>query len=185
MDSGVEVATHVDDFMAVGPESALLDFYRSLQKEFELKCTVIGGLARHSLSGVYLGRTITWTSNGYTWEADLEHARELIRSLGLEQCKPCTTPHAKEQGEQQADDDQELSDRDARAHRGNVAHVVYLAQGRMDLSVAACALATTMAKPRQSEGLAQTWTEVPLYKSRSCLLCLLLPLLFVLARIIV
>ena len=44
-----------------------------------------------------------------------------------------------------------LSEHEIRAHRGNVARVVYLAHDRMDLSVSACLLATSMANPRGSD----------------------------------
>ena len=60
------VATHVDDFLVVGYENVLKDFHKALLKEFELKCTLIGGGKQHQRSGLYLGRTITWTEDGYT-----------------------------------------------------------------------------------------------------------------------
>ena len=81
-----KVATHVDDFLVVGYENVLKDFYKALLKEFELKCTLIGGGKQHQRSGLYLGRTITWTEDGYTWEPDEKHAQISIRTLGLEQC---------------------------------------------------------------------------------------------------
>ena len=48
-------------------------------------------------------------------------------------------------------DDHELSEHEIRIHRGNVARVVYLPQDRIDLSVSACLLATSMAYPRGSD----------------------------------
>jgi hypothetical protein len=150
MEREIEIATHVDDFIAVGPEETLLDFYQALKKEFELKCTIIGGDAHHARVGVYLGRTVTWTRFGIVWEPDPKHAARLIKGLGLEQCKASPTPHTREQDED-ADAREVLNDRDARVHRGNVARIVYLAQDRMDLSVAACALATSMATPRVAD----------------------------------
>ena len=86
--TGIEVATHVDFFLVVGCENVLKDFYNALLKEFELKCTLLGGGKQHQRSGLYLGRTITWT----TWEP----AQVLIRTLGLEQCKPSATPYCQE-----------------------------------------------------------------------------------------
>ena len=98
-----------------------------------------------------LGRTITWTEDSYTWEPDEKHAQILIRTLGLEQCNPSATPYYQESKDMLQEDDHELSEHEIRAHRGNVARVVYLAQDRMDLSVSACLLATSMANPRGSD----------------------------------
>ena len=64
--TGIEVATHVDDFLVFGNEN--VDFHKALLKEFELKCTLIGGGKQHQRSGLHLGRTITWTEDGYTWD---------------------------------------------------------------------------------------------------------------------
>ena len=108
------------------------------------------GGKQHHRSGLYLGRT-TWTEDGYTWEPDEKHAQVLIRTLGLEQCKPSATPYCREPKDMLQQDDHELSEHEIRTHRGNVARVVYLAQDRMDLSVSACLLATSMANPRGSD----------------------------------
>ena len=135
----------------VGCENVLKDFYNALLKEFELKCTLIGGGKQHQRSALYLGRTVTWTEDGYTWEPDEKHAQVLIRTLGLEQCKPSATPYCQESKDTLQQYDHELSELEIRTHRGNVARVVYLAQDRMNLSVSACLLATSMANPRGSD----------------------------------
>ena len=100
---------------------------------------------------VFLGRTITWTEDGYTWEPDEKHAQVLIRTLGLEQCKPSATPYCQECKDMLQQDDHELSELEICTHRGHVARVVYLAQDRMDLSVSVCLLASSMANPRGSD----------------------------------
>ena len=81
----------------------------------------------------------------------VKHVRILIRTLGLEQCKPSATPYCQESEDTFVQDGHELSEHEIRTHRGNAACVVYLTQDRMDLSVCGCLLASSVANPKGSD----------------------------------
>lgn len=77
------------------------------------------------------------------------HAQILIQSFGMESCKCAPTPIARED---EADAErEEMDEAKARFHLGGVARLMYLAQDTVDLSVAACKLAPSMAQPRKGD----------------------------------
>ena len=98
---------------------------------------------------VYLGRTVEWIENGLSVRPDRRHVRSLLRELGMENCRSISTPlctTVEKEGNRR--DRHEMSAELATKHRAAVARVVYLAQVRLDLGVAAVELAKTMAIPR-------------------------------------
>ena len=75
--------------------------------------------------------------------------RSLLRELGMETCRSMSTPLSltvEKEGDRS--DRLEVSTELATKHRVAVARVVYLAQDRLDLGLAAVELAKTMAIPR-------------------------------------
>ena len=74
----------------------------------------------------------------------------MLRELGMENCRSTSTPLcATVEQEGHRSDRLEESAELATKHRPSVARVVYLAQDRLDLGVAAVELAKTMAIPRE------------------------------------
>ena len=57
---------------------------------------MLGPEKRHLQEVRVFNRVLTWTATGITYEADPRHAEIIIRELGLETCKPVTTPGARE-----------------------------------------------------------------------------------------
>ena len=78
--------------------------------------------------------------------------RSLLRELGMENCRCTSTPlSATVEKEGVRNDRREVGAELATKHRAAVARVVYLAQDRLDLGVAAAKLAKTMAIPREGD----------------------------------
>ena len=83
---------------------------------------------------------------------DRRNVRSLLRELGMETCRSVSTPLSltvEKEGDRS--DRLEVSTELATKHRVAVARVVYLAQDRLDLGLAAVELAKTMAIPRDGQ----------------------------------
>ena len=76
--------------------------------------------------------------------------RSLLRELGMDNCRSISTPLSLTvEKERDRSDRPEVNAELATKHRAAVARIVYLAQDRLDLGVAAVELAQTMAIPRE------------------------------------
>lgn len=115
-------------------------------EKHELKANLIGEDENMGKSGVYLKRILEWTDDGSLLHPDHQHAHTLVKSYGMKSCKPAPTPYARE--DEVDAERSEMEEPKARIHRGGVDRLVYLAQDRMDLSMAACKLASSIARPR-------------------------------------
>ena len=88
---------HGDDFTSTGTAQDLKWFERGLAAAFEIKPELLGPDKLHHRQEIrVLNRVITWTPKGITYEADPRHAELIVRDLGLEACRPVTTPGARE-----------------------------------------------------------------------------------------
>lgn len=146
---------HVDDVICSGSSENLRWLQDMIAQEFEFKATVIGPDEFDKKEATFLGRRLTWTSNGIYWEADEKHAMELLREYGLMECNSVSTPLSNETDKNlgQREDRELMGVQEARRHRGSCARLNYLAQDRPDLAATACCLAKTMATPRQGDEL--------------------------------
>ena len=98
------------------------------------------------------GRTLEWSEDGLGVRPDRRHVRSLLRELGMETCRSVSTPLSLTVGKEgDRSDRPEVSAKEATKRRAAVARVVYLAQDRLDLGVAAVELSKTMAIPRESD----------------------------------
>ena len=137
------LCVHVDDLLCtsferrsdVAEETFLL-------KKYELETLLMGDDDDMVKKAVYLGRTLEWGENGLSVRPDRRHVRSLLRELGLENCRSISTPPcATVEKEGHRSDRTEVSAELATNHCAAVARVVYLAQDRLDLGVAAVELA--------------------------------------------
>ena len=95
----------------------------------------------------YLKRTLTWTSRGVTWAANATHIDKLREAMQLpDVVNGVLTPMAKEAYREDGNRPP-LGPEDASAFRSWAARINYVAQDRPDLSLAACVLASKMARP--------------------------------------
>ena len=63
-----------------------------MKKEFECIVQAASPLVGHPKEVNILGRRITFTEEGVEYEADKRHAEEIIRDLGLQECRSVVTP---------------------------------------------------------------------------------------------
>ena len=77
-EKNITLLVHVDDFLVLGDHMQLKWVAASLEKEFELKRTILGPEPVASLSITFLGRTIRWTRDGLEYEADQKHVKTLL-----------------------------------------------------------------------------------------------------------
>ena len=135
----------------------------ALAKSYTLKSTIFGPGGDHAKEVQYLGRTIRWTAAGVEIEGNAKHPQDLMECLGMTQCRgvntPLTAEDLKGKGEKtsgggkedlcarEREQQNKLTGAEASRHRRCVAIVVYMAQDRPDLCVAACHLARSMSCP--------------------------------------
>ena len=111
-----------------------------------------------------LNRILAWTDGGLTYEADPRHAEIIIRDLGLEACKPVTTPGAREDvakasfvivGEngllENEGGGELLGAQGATRFRALTARGNYLALDRADIQFAVKELSRRMSAPRSGD----------------------------------
>ena len=111
---------------------------------------IIGCDADLRQEAAYLGRTIRWTDEGIELQSDVKHSHQLLKETGLTTCQAVTTPISASM-EELDQGRPAMEPAAARRHRAGVARVVYMAQDRADLAVAACELAKSMASPLQGD----------------------------------
>ena len=145
-------SVHVDDLLCTGPREDLMWLKKHLLKKYELETMLIGEDDGMEKKAIYLGRTLDWGENGLGVRPDRRHVRSLLRELGMEHCRSISTPlSATAEREADLGEHLEVSAELAMKHRSAVARVVYLAQDRLDLGVAAVELAKTMAIPKDGD----------------------------------
>ena len=96
--TSLRIVTHVDDFLCVGPDTELKQFYQDLSHELELKCEILGDGPDCASEGRFLGRTIKWTKHGITWQGDERMVHEMLKEWEMEGCNSVGTPCSKEEG---------------------------------------------------------------------------------------
>ena len=87
----VKIATHVDDFLMTGRRVDVAWVKHTSEKEFALKCDMLGPSRDEEREATLLGRTIRWKDGGLEYEGDTKHAKLLAKSLELEESKAIDT----------------------------------------------------------------------------------------------
>ena len=81
---------HVDDFLVMGGSMALEAVKAEITKEFEVKSKILGPGRDEYREVKFLGRILTWTEKGITYEADVKHPRRSSRSGTWESARRLT-----------------------------------------------------------------------------------------------
>ena len=130
---------------------------KELENHYVLKAKVTGPTAEDEKTTDFLGRKITWTPRGITWEADRKHVKNLLKEHVMQTCNSVSTPITSDIYVDKKPGDRELrplmEPHEATVHRRACATINYLSQDRPDLSVAACEMSKTMATPRQGDSV--------------------------------
>ena len=145
----VRAVVHGDDFVFLGPGSALGQVRRHMQKWYELKVrSMLGPEPGDDKQATILGRILRWGSTALTYEADPKHAELLIKGLGLDAGStgvqmPCGVDHYALDGMES----EVLSKEEGSIYRQLAARANYLAQDRPDLQFAVKELCREMSTP--------------------------------------
>ena len=144
------VCCHGDDFLASGEKQALEFLDRLMLEEYEVKILPKLGPPEHGgecAEGTHLHRKLTWTRDGYTWEADGKYAKLLVQELNLEGGKGVDTPASKETGKSDRHAEKELSAEEASEFRRLAGTALYLSLDRPTIQFAVSDITAGMAKP--------------------------------------
>ena len=178
----VTILVHGDDFVAVGHESHLEETKKVLNDKYKIKVETLGDKKEEAKEIRVLNKVIRLTKEGLELEADPRHAELVIRTLGLEESKISATPGIKtaryrppgkiydtdEKVEEEVDrqgvvkvvdrdeGDEAMSKEDAKAYRGTVARLNYIASDRVDIQFAVKEAARNMSNPRMCDWHALT-----------------------------
>ena len=99
-------------------------------------------------SGKHLGRTISWSPDGFTWSADQKYQKMSVEELGLTNAKGADLPCAKNVGGNVREADDLLSEEEASQFRHRTGKALYLSLDRPSIQFAVCDLASGMSQPK-------------------------------------
>ena len=121
-----------------------------LAKQLEIKRQVLSEQPDESQI-TFLGRVITWTKSGLTYEADPRHAEVVVQDLGLQNSKhavmPGVTGHVDARDEDDRANPLEWGS-EATLYRAVTARLNFLAQDRTDIQYATKEVSRWMAPPK-------------------------------------
>ena len=146
----VTLSCHGDDFLAEGEAQDLDKLDEVMLANFETKVLPRLGDPESGgevTSGKHLGRTISWSKAGYTWESDDKYSRTLVKELGLEGGNGVDSPSSSETGKGQRNCDQPLDSQDAAEFRKLTGTALYLSLDRPSIQYAVSDIASGMANP--------------------------------------
>ena len=145
---GLKLAVHVDDLLVTGFKDDVLWLIRELEAKFTLKSQLFGD--DESKAVKYLGREISWGTDGIRWGSTERLVKEVLKSFGMENCNSVSTPVTNSDYTVDAINDTraDMDPTSARYYRSTAAKVNFLAGDRPDLVTASCLLARSMARPR-------------------------------------
>ena len=146
----VTLSCHGDDFLAEGEAQDLDKLDEVMLANFETKVLPRLGDPESGgevTSGKHLGRTISWSKAGYTWESDDKYSRTLVKELGLEGGNGVDSPSSSETGKGQRNCDQPLDSQDAAEFRKFTGTALYLSLDRPSIQYAVSDIASGMANP--------------------------------------
>ena len=129
----IDSVVHGDDFVAVAEDDQLDFFERVLENSMEIKRVGRIGPGRSS-AGKVLKRVVSWTGDGFTWEADPRLSGKLLKLLNLSEGKGATVPGAKDVGKDDRDVNSELEYAAAKIVQAAAGLEQYIALDRPDIA---------------------------------------------------
>ena len=142
----IDTVVHGDDFVAVAEDEQLDFFERVLENSMEIKRVGRIGPGRSS-TGKVLKRVVSWTGDGFTWEADPRLLGKLLKLLNLTDAKGATVPGAKDVGKNDRDINNELEYAEAKAVQAAAGLEQYIALDRPDIAFSVKTALQQMSKP--------------------------------------
>ena len=111
------------------------------------KSSESGGLVPDARAGNLLKRVVSWTGDGFTWEADPKLSEKLLKLLKLTGGKGATVPGAKDIGKDDRDVNSELEDAEAKVVQGAAGLEQYIVLDRPDIAYSVKTALQQMSKP--------------------------------------
>ena len=142
----IDTVVHGDDFVAVAEDEHLDYFERVLENSMEIKRVGRTGPGRSS-AGKVLKRVVSWTGDGFTWEADPKLLEKLLTLLNMTGGKGATVPGAKDIGKDDRDVNSELQDAEAKIVQAAAGLEQYIALDRPDIAYSVKTALQQMSKP--------------------------------------
>ena len=119
---------------------------RRMEQKYEIKAHHLGPESGMKDEVQILNRTLRWTKEGITYEADQRHAEIVIKEMNMKKANAVSTPSVPEPSEEA---NSRLSSPDITKDEGGlVARVNYLSLDRPDLQFAAKTASQHMAQPK-------------------------------------
>ena len=145
--TGVRLVVWGDDFTFLGRDNDLRKVAEKMGEWYDVKVRGFFGPDPDDMKEIrILNRTVRWTADGITYEADDKHVNTIVKELGLQRdSKGSELPLPRDMDA--ADEDEELDGDTARRYRRLAATVNYLALDRPDLQYTAGVLGRTAARP--------------------------------------
>ena len=119
---------------------------RVLENSMEIKRVGRIGPGRSS-AGKVLKRVVSWTGDGFTWEADPRLLGKLLKLLNLTEGKGATVPGAKDIGKDDRDAHNELEYAEAKVVQAAAGLEQYIALDRPDIAYSVKTTLQQMSKP--------------------------------------
>ena len=138
----VYVLAYVDDLMVFGSRAAIDHFTKELSKDLLLKIT---GQLSEGNDVSFLGRNIRRTSDSIQLSMKSSYVETMIKTLGLETCKPAATPGV--DALKKVVDSTPLPSEDHRLYRRVVGQLLWLSSVRMDIMYAVKELSRGLTSP--------------------------------------
>ena len=92
----LKVVVHGDDFVSLGPESAIRWYHEQMTTKYEVKVRGIVGPEPRDMKAIrILNRVVSWRPEAIYYEPDQRHVEAIISKLGMMAAKPVVTPGVK------------------------------------------------------------------------------------------
>ena len=164
----LKLTVHGDDFTVTGPTAGLQWMQRRLEQKYEIKAHYLGPESGMKDEIQILNRTLRWTKEGITYEADQRHAEFVIKEVNMKKANAVSTPTVPEPSEEANSrlSSPDMTKDEASRFRGLDARVIYLSLDRPDLQFAAKTASQHMAQPKVCQDQADR--EVPRQSIPGC-----------------
>ena len=143
----IKMLVHGDDYFPSGAGKDLDWLESELGKAYEIQTQRLGIGPGRETEVKILNRIVRWTASGLEMEADPRHSELVVKQLGLEGCRPLSSPGIEGKDEEDLETDEPLSDELATKYRGVVARINYLAADRPDIQYATKEACRDMSRP--------------------------------------
>ena len=138
---------HGDDYVSSALPADLEWLKLELEKSYEIKTQKLGMSKGWDREGKVLNRIVSCDETGWSIEADPRHAELVVEQLGIETARAVVSPGIDGAGEDDLDDDVEITGQDMTRFRGVAARCNYLSFDRPDIQFATKEVCREMSKP--------------------------------------